>query len=327
MSAIRRGSFLRSSGLETPPRSIPSQDFLNRDQPLTQASFSSSLAKRRFDQANLVSQIGKKGDLVHSLQLPKRANMETEAPGKQRFQPYFKRRRTGNSSCVSSRLSQTSGPEDLDTSASTPICSATPEYNELKRTQTEPLQKPSMNTTGPNEYHEYSKEEFVPGTIIRASLHEEDFRRTPRTWLQSRLSNIGSTTSKSVTHSDRFGAIYSENRPMIVVATYSQHYVAIPLFTYSGNGLAHKENPGEYASIEDHRAPSSLRQAPYLLSTGHLKSGVPFFSPQCNAHLAYPVSRLYKLPVRHLGRLGSEDTKLLVVLFNKLMANPLTVGK
>ena len=249
---------MRSGGLETPPRSIPSLDFLTGNQPLTQASFSSPLGKRRFNQANLVSQIGKKGDLVHSLQLPKRANMETEAPGKQRFQPYFKRPRTGNSSYVSSRLSQTSGPEDLDTSVSTPKCSATPQYNELKRTQTEPLQKPSMNTAGPNEYHEYSKEEFVPGTIIRASLHEEDFRRTPRTWLQSSLSNIGRTTSKIVTHSDHFGVIYSENRPMIVVATYSQHYVAIPLFTYSGNGLAHKENPGEYASIEDHRAPSSL---------------------------------------------------------------------
>ena len=114
---------------------------------------------------------------------------------------------------------------------------------------------------------------------------------------------------------------------MIVVATYSQHYVAIPLFTYSGNGLAHKEDPGEYASIKDHRAPSSLREAPFLPSTGQLKSGVPFFSPKCNAHLAYPVSRLYKLPARHLGRLGSESTKLLVVLFDRLMANPLTVGK
>lgn len=182
-----------------------------------------------------------------------------------------------------------------------------------------------MKTTGQNEYHEYSREEFTPGTIIRAPLHEEDFRRTPRPWIQSALSNIGSSTSKGITHSDRHGSIYSENRPMIVVATYSRHYVAIPLFTYSGNGLTHKEDPGEYPSIEDHRAPSSSRQAPYLLSTGQLKSGVPFFSPNCNAHLAYPVSRLYKLPVRHLGNLGSEDTKLLVTLFNRMMANPLEV--
>ena len=187
-----------------------------------------------------------------------------------------------------------------------------------------------MNTTGQNEYHEYSREEFTPGTIIRAPLHEEDFRRTPRPWIQSGLSNICSSTSKGgsqsgVTHSERHGSIYSENRPMIVVATYSRHYVAIPLFTYSGNGLTHQKDPGEYASIEDHRAPSSSRQAPYLLSTGQLKSGVSFFSPNCNAHLAYPVSRLYKLPVRHLGNLGSEDTKLLVTLFNRMMANPLKV--
>ena len=228
---------------------------------------------------------------------------------------------------MSSRLSQISGPEDLVPSASSPTWSAIPQYSGLKRTQIEMQQKRSMNTTGPNEYHEYSREEFSPGTIIRAPLHEEDFRRTPRPWIQSGLSNICSTTSKGVTHSDRFGAIYSENRPMIVVATYSQHYVAIPLFTYSGNGLARKKDPGEYASIEDHRAPSSLRQAPYVLSTGQLKSGVPFFSPNCNAHLSYPVSRLYKLPVRHLGNLGSEDTRLLVELFNRMMANPLKVDK
>ena len=227
---------------------------------------------------------------------------------------------------MSSRLSQVSGPGELDLGASSPTWSATLQYNRVKRTQTEVSQKRSMNTAGPNEYHEYSREEFTPGTIIRAPLHEEDFRRTPRPWIQSGLSSICSSTSKGVTHSDRHGAIYSENRPMIVVATYSRHYVAIPLFTYSGNGLAHKEDPGEYASIEDHRAPSSSRHAPYLLSTGELKSGVPFFSPNCNAHLAYPVSRLYKLPVRHLGRLGSEDTKLLVTLFNRMMGNPLKVS-
>ena len=198
---------MRSGGLESPPRSIPSLDFLTTDQPLTQASFSLPLGKRKFDQANLISHIGKEGVLVYSLQIPKRPNIETEAPVKRRFHPYFKRQRTGNPSYVSSRLSQTSGLEDLDTHIASPTWSA-PQYNGLKRTQTEPLQKPSMNATGPNEYHEYSKEEFVPGTIIRASLHEEDFRRTPRTWLQSRLSNFGSTTSKSATHSDRFGAIY-----------------------------------------------------------------------------------------------------------------------
>ena len=63
---------MRSGLLETSPRSIPSQDFLNRHQPLTRASFLSPLGKRKFDRANLVSDIGKKGDLVHFLQLPDR---------------------------------------------------------------------------------------------------------------------------------------------------------------------------------------------------------------------------------------------------------------
>lgn len=72
MSAIRRGSLIRSGVLELPPRSVPSQDFLNRDQPLIQASFPSLLGKRRFDHANVVSNMGKKRDLEHFLQLPNR---------------------------------------------------------------------------------------------------------------------------------------------------------------------------------------------------------------------------------------------------------------
>lgn len=69
MSAIRRGSLIRSGVLELPPRSIPSQAFLNGDQQLIQASFPSPLGKRRFDQANVVSNMGKKRHLVRFLQL------------------------------------------------------------------------------------------------------------------------------------------------------------------------------------------------------------------------------------------------------------------
>ena len=69
MSAIRRGSLIRSGVLELPPRSIPSQDFSNRDQPLIQVNFPSLLGKRRFDQANVVSNTGKKRDPAHFLQL------------------------------------------------------------------------------------------------------------------------------------------------------------------------------------------------------------------------------------------------------------------
>ena len=70
MSAIRRGSVTRSGVLELRPRSIPSQDFLNGDPQLVQASFPSPLGKRTFDQANVVCNMGKKRHLVRSLQLP-----------------------------------------------------------------------------------------------------------------------------------------------------------------------------------------------------------------------------------------------------------------
>ena len=59
---------MRSGVLELPPRSIPSQDFLNGDQQTVQASFPSPLGKRTFDQANVVCNMGKKRHLVHSLQ-------------------------------------------------------------------------------------------------------------------------------------------------------------------------------------------------------------------------------------------------------------------
>ena len=55
---------MRSGVLEPPPRSIPSKDFLNGNQQLIQASFPSPQGKRTFDQANIVSNTGKKGHLI-----------------------------------------------------------------------------------------------------------------------------------------------------------------------------------------------------------------------------------------------------------------------
>lgn len=62
----------------------------------------------------------------------------------------------------------------------------------------------SMNYTRYDEYRRYDKEEFQPGTIIRALLHEEDFNQTKR----SELSSMSSSKSSYISLSDRFGAIY-----------------------------------------------------------------------------------------------------------------------
>ena len=176
-----------------------------------------------------------------------------------------------------------------------------------------------MHNTRSDEYRRYEKEDFRLETIIQAPLHEEDFNRTRG----SELSNMNSAKSSHISFSDRFGAIYSEDRFLIVVAVFSRHYLAIPLYTYAGTGLQHKDDLGEYASIVDHRQPNSTAESPHILRTAELKEGVPVFPSSSVAHLAYPVARLYKLHVAHQGRLDEEDKKRMINIFQRIMANPL----
>ena len=169
------------------------------------------------------------------------------------------------------------------------------------------------------DYRHFKSSEFVPGTIIRAPIHEEDFRRTPRPLYSSADSDLSYRSGKSshVSHTD-FGPVYSENRLFIVVEQFKNHYLAIPLFTYRGTGLRGEHDSKEYASIEDHRYPgSSVAAAPHLLVTGDLKSTVRPMKPESVAHLTYPVSRKYDLHVTCQGRLRDEDTEILVKLFRR----------
>ena len=171
-----------------------------------------------------------------------------------------------------------------------------------------------MTDSHPRDYHEFKKDDFQPGTIIRAPIHEEDMRRTPRPRSDSN-SSCRSGHSSHVSHTD-FGPVYSENRLFIVVEQFAAHYLAVPLFTYQGTGLRDEHDVKEYASIEDHRYPgSSKKAAPYLFVTGEMKPTARPLKPESVAHLTYPVSRKYKLHVSYQGRLLKEDTALLVQLF------------
>lgn len=177
----------------------------------------------------------------------------------------------------------------------------------------------SMADSSSFDYHEFEKGEFKPGTIIRAPIHEEDFKRTPRPLYspsESR-SSYKSGEISHVSHTD-FGPVYSENRFFIVVEQYSNHYLAVPLFTYQGTGLRREHDAKEYASIEDHRYPgSSMKAAPYLLTTSEMQPTAKPMKPESVAHFTYPVSRKYNLHVSYQGRLQPEDTKLLVKLFKR----------
>lgn len=173
----------------------------------------------------------------------------------------------------------------------------------------------TMLQSSPFDNHQFAKSEYKPGVIILAPLHEEDFNRTPRHSYQESVSSYRSGTKSHISHTD-FGTVYSEMRFHIVVETHASRYEAIPLYTHKGNGLLHKDNRGEYASIVDHRYPKmSEREAPHTLVTGELQRQVDAFRPKSVAHLVHPVSRPYNLHVRYIGRICDSDIPLLVKLF------------
>lgn len=171
-----------------------------------------------------------------------------------------------------------------------------------------------MEESYAREYCRFNKSEYRPGIIIRAPLHEEDvMRRTPNS--PSVANSYASNSRSHVSFSD-FGTVYSESRFFIVVELYATHYLAVPLFTYSGSGLRQEHDAQEYASIVDHRSPGkSLKQAAHILTTGQLKHDVDVMKPHSVAHLTYPTSRKYNLHVAHQGELSDESTKNLVSLF------------
>ena len=186
----------------------------------------------------------------------------------------------------------------------------------------------SMRESSALDYYEFAKDEYKPGIIIRAPIHEESYRRTARPLYSPSASNQSyrSGERSHVSNTD-FGTVYSENRIFIVVEQFSSHYLAVPLFTFQGTGLRSEHDAKEYASIEDHRYPgSSKRAAPHVLTTGQLQERVKPFRPESVAHLTYPVSRKYSLHVAYQGRLRDEDTLLLVKLFRRRGSVPSVDG-
>lgn len=158
------------------------------------------------------------------------------------------------------------------------------------------------------------KESFKPGTIIRAVLHEPDFQ--------------GASGASNVTDGDKFrtnsvhGPIYTKTRKMIVLATFKDNYIAIPLYTHNGRGLQGKLNPEEFVSVQDHRAtgpftPLSMHRP---LVTEHLNPGIDLFHEKTAVHITYPVSRKYSLPVVQEGRLNNESVRILATLFSKYIS-------
>ena len=179
--------------------------------------------------------------------------------------------------------------------------------------------QPRMAEAGYLNYYPFHKHEFALGTIIRGVIHEQDIMNTPRPAPPNPPTAFTNAGKEHVTHGD-FGPVYSENRFLIVVNNRpGDHYLAVPVYSHKGNGLAKKLHRDEYISVADHRYLANCQQqsAHAPLVTEFLKDGVEELLPMSAAYASYPVSRKYGLPVAHQGRLDGESTKRLVAMYLK----------
>lgn len=184
-------------------------------------------------------------------------------------------------------------------------------------TFTRSCDQPRMADTEPVDYRSFRKQDFTLGTIIRATIHEQDFMDTPKSRPFATPTGTTNVGKDHVTHG-AFGRVYSENRFLIVVNNRPEdHYLAIPVYSHKGNGLAKKIHRDEYVSVADHRYLANCQQqsAHAPLVTEFLKDGVEELFPKSVAYASYPVSRKYGLPVAHQGKLDDESTKRLVAMY------------
>ncbi|KAL8845485.1 MAG: hypothetical protein Q9176_000121 [Flavoplaca citrina] len=175
-----------------------------------------------------------------------------------------------------------------------------------------------------NQFIRIPAENYKLGMIIRAPLHEQDSAVARRPGAGTAGSSVATAASEATKAEhyrteSRMGTIFTKQRKMIVVALHTDHYVAIPLYTHNGRGLVNQRQPEEFVSVKDHRYKEEFvklsKHDP--LVTEMVRDGIDLFDTKSTAHLAYPVSRRYTLPVVHEGHLRSSSLRILVTLYNR----------
>ncbi|KAL9127127.1 MAG: hypothetical protein Q9217_003935 [Psora testacea] len=149
------------------------------------------------------------------------------------------------------------------------------------------------------------------GMIIRAAVHEQDFNDAPA-W----------AATEADTHSvaSKLGQIYSKVRWMIVVATFENHYLTVPLYTHNGKGLENKSEKArsEYVSIRDDRHGGSFHNLSHHCELEvEMNRGTTVLHRKTIAHLTAPVTRKYDLLVEQQGNLEQGSKRLLIKLWRE----------
>lgn len=172
-----------------------------------------------------------------------------------------------------------------------------------------PLTPEGFGTPAPRLTHRIS--ELVPGTIIRGQFYGE-YTHAPYV-----------TPDKQCEHriETRWGTAYGEERHMVVISQFFEHYVALPVFTHRGSGTRKKKNPLEYVTLHDHRHkkevnPQSEHQP---LFTGVMDSGIYLFRRLSVVHITQPTCKNYLHPVVREGVLTAESTAVLTELYMRYL--------
>lgn len=156
----------------------------------------------------------------------------------------------------------------------------------------------------------YTRDHFRPGMIVNANHFEEAWNTNP-----------AASYAETFVEGNDGEKICTKRRYFIVVAQNESCYTTVPIFTFQGNGLDHKQAKHEYVSIRDHKLSSASfmplsEHSP--LVTKHLKDTV-WIRAEATAWIAYPVSRQYFLPVTLTGRLDEVSTGRLIRLYHTYM--------
>ncbi|MCJ1248486.1 hypothetical protein MMC30_005704 [Trapelia coarctata] len=181
---------------------------------------------------------------------------------------------------------------------------------------------------GPMGTPEGTKAQYKVGMIFRAAFHEPHRRNgNARAGNTTDLSTIQDPKMASMiqqTTSTALGNVHSKVRPMIVVGLYETHYVALPLYTHSGNGLQQVKNPLEYVSIRDHRSQEPFNKLSQWnpLVTGRMDEDTHLMQVKSTVHLTYPISRNYETEGTRMGFLDAQSTIYLTELYLYFLPQP-----
>ncbi|KAK2761806.1 hypothetical protein FQN54_001634 [Arachnomyces sp. PD_36] len=149
--------------------------------------------------------------------------------------------------------------------------------------------------------------ELKPGTIIRGQMYAE---YTPSKY---------QTPEKQSDHyfDTRWGKAYGEERHMVIVNCFQDHFVALPVFTHHGKGTANKKDPREYVTLHDHRHTKEANaQSPHKpLRTTYMDGGIFLFRRKSVVHITAPMCKNLNHPVVLEGYLAPESTGELIELY------------